>query len=805
MKKSIPLLLLLSLLMVVISCDDGKKKKPSNNTNLCGNGVIDTGEACDGDNLGGLACGDLDGFTGGDLACTAACQFDTTACTDDPCEDECTEGAERCNTAGTGIETCVMATSGCTAWVNEPCPAVFPACITEEGGDPTCVSTCNDACTLGAERCNTAGTGIETCETGASGCTEWVNVSCPVSDPYCELVETVPTCVDTCEDDCTLDEVRCNGTDDGIETCVLAESGCTAWENAPCAAHEPVCQLIEDAPACLFPGGSGESCDGPLPITLPFILQGTDFNADFASVDLDLDHASCELEEPGNGNDAVFALYMNAGDAIAFLQGGGMDGQLFIQGVCDSNGACLDAVDDQYQPGEIEYIIFPASADGFYYLIVKSWYANPDPASYFVVVFSWEPDGEVTCDDGFDNDNDGLVDCDDPDCFGLAGICDVELNCADGLDNDNDGAIDCDDSDCVDSPACAAGSSCDLPIVVTSLPFVLLGDDYYADFLVNRDYSSEAGGCEEAHGPEVILAVTLQAGDRLSVVESGEAYVVLHVMGTCTDVEPVCLVSADLNAEQLVFEAPADGTYYVIMENYFADPWLENYHLELRLLDAFETSCDDGIDNDGDGLVDCGDPDCEGVDPCGPEDTLERCSDGIDNDGNGLIDCGDPSCASFCTLIFGEDFEVWPPAGWTIVNNGNNEDTWMSSEGSSRVLTGSTGLFALIDSDASESTVMMNDELITPALDLSAYSSLSLTYRHHYRHWGSSRGYVDISVDGGSTWTNVVTYSASSAIGATPSHDISFAAGEPDVRIRFRYTSGWDYYWLLDDVMIIGL
>jgi hypothetical protein len=32
----------------------------------------------------------------------------------------------------------------------------------------------------------------------------------------------------------------------------------------------------------------------------------------------------------------------------------------------------------------------------------------------------------------------------------------------------------------------------------------------------------------------------------------------------------------------------------------------------------------------------------------GPENTLGACRDGVDNDGNGLVDCYDPGCAQFC-------------------------------------------------------------------------------------------------------------------------------------------------------------
>ena len=55
--------------------------------------------------------------------------------------------------------------------------------------------------------------------------------------------------------------------------------------------------------------------------------------------------------------------------------------------------------------------------------------------------------------------------------------------------------------------------------------------------------------------------------------------------------------------------------------------------------------CTDGIDNDKDGKVDCADSDCAGIAGCGPEGLSTTCSDGFDNDGDGFIDCADPGCA----------------------------------------------------------------------------------------------------------------------------------------------------------------
>jgi hypothetical protein len=56
------------------------------------------------------------------------------------------------------------------------------------------------------------------------------------------------------------------------------------------------------------------------------------------------------------------------------------------------------------------------------------------------------PTSEENCNDGYDNDCDGLVDMDDDDCAEP-----VETSCDDNVDNDGDGYIDCQDSDCADT------------------------------------------------------------------------------------------------------------------------------------------------------------------------------------------------------------------------------------------------------------------------------------------------------------------------------------------------------------------
>lgn len=70
-----------------------------------------------------------------------------------------------------------------------------------------------------------------------------------------------------------------------------------------------------------------------------------------------------------------------------------------------------------------------------------------------------------------------------------------------------------------------------------------------------------------------------------------------------------------------------------------------------------DADCADGIDNDGDGHIDALDPKCTWRNYGDEDGSDNSCSDGIDNDGDGLIDAEDPKCAN------GSEFP--PDAGFT--------------------------------------------------------------------------------------------------------------------------------------------
>jgi MYXO-CTERM domain-containing protein len=65
--------------------------------------------------------------------------------------------------------------------------------------------------------------------------------------------------------------------------------------------------------------------------------------------------------------------------------------------------------------------------------------------------------------------------------------------------------------------------------------------------------------------------------------------------------------------------------------------------------------CGNGVDDDGDGAIDCADPDCAGDPACL---SAEQCANGVDDDGDGAIDCADPDCATDAYCLAGQELCV---------------------------------------------------------------------------------------------------------------------------------------------------
>ena len=177
-----------------------------------------------------------------------------------------------------------------------------------------------------------------------------------------------------------------------------------------------------------------------------------------------------------------------------------------------------------------------------------------------------------------------------------------------------------------------------------------------------------------------------------------------------------------------------------------------------------------------------------------------------------LVECTAPGY-TYTTPSFSEDFEVWPLSGWTIVTNINNGFLWDSSEtyleGN---YTGGDGLAAMASSDAYQN-VEYDTELITPVLDTASLANLNLVYKANFQVYSGREALdLDISNNGGDTWTNILHWEENHGalygfLGEIVSLDLTPYAGE-SFQLRWRYYTSerdpWDWYAQVDDIRIGG-
>jgi hypothetical protein len=135
-------------------------------TGDCGNGAIDAGEDCDATLLGGNDCTSVPGgYTGGTLACSTTCDFDTSSCTggttcgngtidtDEDCDDTLLGGND-CTTVGNYIGGTLACATDCTFDTSDCAPPLSCGNGAIDTGED-----CDDTL-LGGNDCTTVGGGF---------------------------------------------------------------------------------------------------------------------------------------------------------------------------------------------------------------------------------------------------------------------------------------------------------------------------------------------------------------------------------------------------------------------------------------------------------------------------------------------------------------------------------------------------------------------------------------------------------------------------------------------------------------------
>jgi hypothetical protein len=157
-----------------------------------------------------------------------------------------------------------------------------------------------------------------------------------------------------------------------------------------------------------------------------------------------------------------------------------------------------------------------------------------------------------------------------------------------------------------------------------------------------------------------------------------------------------------------------------------------------------------------------------------------------------------------------EQFETGSlPPGWSIVDNLATGDVWRFDDPGARGnLTGGSGGFAIVDSDWYTPSGFQDTELITPSMDFSGAASVLIQFDYDFFWYDfglDEIADVDVSTNGGASWTNVFRRQGASDRG--PQHAVvditGLAAGQPNVLVRFHYyQANWEFWWQVDNVQV---
>jgi hypothetical protein len=173
-----------------------------------------------------------------------------------------------------------------------------------------------------------------------------------------------------------------------------------------------------------------------------------------------------------------------------------------------------------------------------------------------------------------------------------------------------------------------------------------------------------------------------------------------------------------------------------------------------------------------------------------------------------LVGGGPPS------LLLNEDFSAGIPGTWTVIDGGSGgggASTWTTLNPGGRVIDPPfADPFAIVDSDAAGAFAVQDETLITPSLNASTCSNLTLEFSNQFHFFSegfNEVGDVDASTDGGSSWTNALQMTGLDDGWPNPntkSVDLSsIAAFQSNLMIRFHYYNGnFDNWWAIDNVKL---
>ncbi|MGQ4435959.1 alkaline phosphatase family protein [Streptomyces sp. SAS_260] len=164
-------------------------------------------------------------------------------------------------------------------------------------------------------------------------------------------------------------------------------------------------------------------------------------------------------------------------------------------------------------------------------------------------------------------------------------------------------------------------------------------------------------------------------------------------------------------------------------------------------------------------------------------------------------------------------FTHTPPAGWSVDNTAmgtggvtewrgwsfTTDEFWTQAQRdqSRESNVRARNVFAVADGDEWNDRTLsgtFDSTLVSPAYPVTGGRGATLTYTTYYRQESPQKGEVLVSYDGGAP-VSVRTYTAD-VPSRTETVTLQIPAGATTARLRFRYTGGNNWYWVIDGVRL---
>ncbi|MGH2543393.1 MAG: carboxypeptidase regulatory-like domain-containing protein, partial [Ardenticatenaceae bacterium] len=150
-----------------------------------------------------------------------------------------------------------------------------------------------------------------------------------------------------------------------------------------------------------------------------------------------------------------------------------------------------------------------------------------------------------------------------------------------------------------------------------------------------------------------------------------------------------------------------------------------------------------------------------------------------------------PICAAFADDVEGGTNGWTAQSPWAITTEASHSPT-----------------HSWTDSPGGDYSNGRNVALSSPVLDLTGFESITLNY---WQICDTEAGYdfchVEISADGGATWSEVAAYDGAASQWEEISIPVAALDNQPDARVRFRFTSDGSVRrdgWHVDDIRLLG-